>query len=307
MWPTSYIPTTWKWLNGFQGSSIWIFVGLTSWPPILANPSRNGRCCFGSECRAWLPNAFGPTRGFQEMWRHLLWINYFRRKEIRDVFPSLPLRAPMGKPQPAGWLPILPKWTDTGWDIPPVMGSISKTVCSWKAIVPDLPVPNLYWRIPRSILQYWNVPAGGLLRAGLGFHYCDVGIVTNVEADHLGLKGIHTVEQLAKGKKGHSETVLPMVTPSSNADDDLVYDMRRTVSCNVALFSMDEDNPRIQAPTTTWGYHSRIWKTGSSPFVGRLENAHHESRANTTYLWWSRHLHDQECFGSRAGSPRTWH
>ena len=32
-----------------------------------------------------------------------------------------------------------------------------------------------------------------------------------------------------------------------NADDDLVYDMRRTVKCNVALFSMDENNPRIQA------------------------------------------------------------
>jgi cyanophycin synthetase len=38
---------------------------------------------------------------------------------------------------------------------------------------------------------------GGLLRAGLGFKNCDVAIVTNVEADHLGLKGIHTIEQLA--------------------------------------------------------------------------------------------------------------
>src|SRR5690606_6543884 len=34
---------------------------------------------------------------------------------------------------------------------------------------------------------------GGLLRAGLGFKKCDVGIVTNVAADHLGLKGIHTI------------------------------------------------------------------------------------------------------------------
>jgi cyanophycin synthetase len=32
-----------------------------------------------------------------------------------------------------------------------------------------------------------------------------------------------------------------------NADDDLVYEMRRTVDCNVALFSMDENNPRIKA------------------------------------------------------------
>lgn len=88
---------------------------------------------------------------------------------------------------------------------------------------------------------------GGLLRAGLGFHKCDVGIVTNVEADHLGLKGIHTVEQLAKVKGVIPETVLPDGYAILNADDDLVYDMRRTVNCNVALFSMDEENPRIQA------------------------------------------------------------
>ncbi|MBW2938602.1 cyanophycin synthetase [Aureisphaera sp. CAU 1614] len=88
---------------------------------------------------------------------------------------------------------------------------------------------------------------GGLLRAGLGFHKCDVGIVTNVEADHLGLKGIHTIEQLAKVKGVIPETVLPDGYAILNADDDLVYDMRRTVNCNVALFSMDEENPRIQA------------------------------------------------------------
>lgn len=88
---------------------------------------------------------------------------------------------------------------------------------------------------------------GGLLRAGLGFHKCDVGIVTNVEADHLGLKGIHTIEQLAKVKGVIPETVLPDGYAILNADDDLVYDMRRTVTCNVALFSMDEENPRIQA------------------------------------------------------------
>lgn len=88
---------------------------------------------------------------------------------------------------------------------------------------------------------------GGLLRAGLGFKKCDIGIVTNVAADHLGLKGIHTIEQLAKVKGVIPETVLPNGYAILNADDDLVYDMRRTVNCNVALFSMDESNPRIKA------------------------------------------------------------
>lgn len=88
---------------------------------------------------------------------------------------------------------------------------------------------------------------GGLLRAGLGFKKCDVGIVTNVAADHLGLKGIHTIEQLAKVKGVIPETVLPDGYAILNADDDLVYDMRRSITCNLALFSMDEENPRIKA------------------------------------------------------------
>lgn len=88
---------------------------------------------------------------------------------------------------------------------------------------------------------------GGLLRAGLGFKKCDVGIVTNVAADHLGLKGINTIEQLAKVKGVIPETVLPDGHAILNADDDLVYDMRRSVNCNVALFSMNENNPRIKA------------------------------------------------------------
>ena len=102
---------------------------------------------------------------------------------------------------------------------------------------------------------------GGLLRAGLGFHYCDVGIVTNVAADHLGLKGIHTIEQLAKVKGVIPETVLPSGYAVLNADDDLVYDMRKSVNCNVALFSMDEDNPRIKAMQKLGGI-SAIYENG---------------------------------------------
>ncbi len=100
---------------------------------------------------------------------------------------------------------------------------------------------------PTVNLAILECARGGLLRAGLGFKKCDIGIVTNVAADHLGLKGIHTIEQLAKVKGVIPETVLPDGYAILNADDDLVYEMRRTVDCNVALFSMDENNPRIKA------------------------------------------------------------
>jgi cyanophycin synthetase len=100
---------------------------------------------------------------------------------------------------------------------------------------------------PTVNLAVLECARGGLLRAGLGFKNCDIGIVTNVAADHLGLKGIHTVEQLSKVKAVIPETVLPSGYAILNADDDLVYEMRRGVNCNVALFSLNENNPRIKA------------------------------------------------------------
>jgi cyanophycin synthetase len=100
---------------------------------------------------------------------------------------------------------------------------------------------------PTVNLAVLECARGGLLRAGLGFKKCDTAIVTNVAADHLGLKGIHTIEQLGKVKAVVPETVLPDGYAILNADDDLVYEMRRGLECNVALFSLNENNPRIKA------------------------------------------------------------
>jgi cyanophycin synthetase len=87
---------------------------------------------------------------------------------------------------------------------------------------------------------------GGILKAGLAFQNCDVAIVTNVAADHMGLGGINTLEQMAKVKAVVPETVFPHGYAILNADDDLVYGMKETLKCNIALFSMDENNPRIK-------------------------------------------------------------
>jgi len=102
---------------------------------------------------------------------------------------------------------------------------------------------------------------GGMLRAGLGFHKCDIGIVTNIAADHLGLKGINTIEQLAKVKGVIPETVLPNGHAILNADDDLVYEMRKNVESKVALFSMDEESKRIKKHSANGGI-SAIYENG---------------------------------------------
>ncbi len=88
---------------------------------------------------------------------------------------------------------------------------------------------------------------GGILKAGLAFQNSEVAIVTNVAADHMGLGGIHTLDAMAKVKAVVPETVFPHGYAVLNADDDLVYRMKDDLKCNIALFSMDENNPRIKA------------------------------------------------------------
>jgi len=87
---------------------------------------------------------------------------------------------------------------------------------------------------------------GGILRAGLGFHHCDVAVVTNVAEDHLGLQGIDTIEKLAKVKAVATQTVLPNGYVVLNADDDLVFAMGKDLVCKIALFSMHENNAKIK-------------------------------------------------------------
>jgi cyanophycin synthetase len=87
---------------------------------------------------------------------------------------------------------------------------------------------------------------GGILKSGLAFQHCEVAVVTNVAADHIGLGGIHNVQQMAKVKAVVPETVFPHGYAVLNADDDLVYAMKDGLKCNIALFSMDENNPRIK-------------------------------------------------------------
>lgn len=94
---------------------------------------------------------------------------------------------------------------------------------------------------------------GGILKNGLAFQQCDVAIITNVAADHMGLGGINTVEQMADVKAVVAETVAPQGFAVLNADDDLVYKIKDRLKCNIALFSMDENNPRIKAHCSKGG------------------------------------------------------
>jgi cyanophycin synthetase len=87
---------------------------------------------------------------------------------------------------------------------------------------------------------------GGIIRSGLGFDRCDVGVVMNVAADHLGLKDVNTLEDLARVKSVVPRAVSRRGYAVLNAEDDLVYKMRELTDGHVVLFSMDENNKNIR-------------------------------------------------------------
>ncbi len=87
---------------------------------------------------------------------------------------------------------------------------------------------------------------GGILRAGLGFGQCDIGIITNVAADHLGLKDINSLEDMARVKSIVVEAVMPSGYALLNADDENVSNMAKGLNCKIAYFSMDEKNPLVK-------------------------------------------------------------
>jgi cyanophycin synthetase len=87
---------------------------------------------------------------------------------------------------------------------------------------------------------------GGILRSGLGFDRCNVAVVTNVASDHLGLKGVHTLAELARVKAVVPQAVLPNGASVLNADNQWTVEMARTARGELIFFSMDEENPIIR-------------------------------------------------------------
>ncbi|HEX5904247.1 MAG TPA: cyanophycin synthetase, partial [Actinomycetota bacterium] len=98
---------------------------------------------------------------------------------------------------------------------------------------------------PRVDFAVFETARGGILREGLGYGKNDVGVVLNVTGDHLGLKGIDTIEQLAAVKQVVVEAVPKTGWAVLNADDPLVTDMRKACSGSVILFSMQEKNELV--------------------------------------------------------------
>ncbi|WP_225421120.1 cyanophycin synthetase [Sphingomonas parva] len=93
-------------------------------------------------------------------------------------------------------------------------------------------------RDPTVEVAVLETARGGLLREGLAFSQADIGIATNVTADHLGLKGIATVEDLASVKQVVVESVRRSGHSILNADDPLTVRMARRAGGRIIWFSL---------------------------------------------------------------------
>ncbi|HYN89670.1 MAG TPA: cyanophycin synthetase, partial [Ardenticatenaceae bacterium] len=93
-------------------------------------------------------------------------------------------------------------------------------------------------RDPTVDVAVLETARGGILREGLGFSECDIGLVTNVQPDHLGLKGIDTIEDLAWVKSVVVEAVHRNGTSILNADDRMCVSMRRRAGGRIGYFSL---------------------------------------------------------------------
>ena len=99
---------------------------------------------------------------------------------------------------------------------------------------------------PSVDMAVFETARGGILRAGLGFDYCDVAVVTNIgDGDHLGLADINTPEELAKVKRCIVEAVAPKGHAILNASDPLVVPMAAHCPGEVIFFAVDSNNPVI--------------------------------------------------------------
>jgi len=84
---------------------------------------------------------------------------------------------------------------------------------------------------------------GGILKRGLAYDHCDVAVVLNVSADHLGLDGVDTIEQLAKVKAVVAQRATRAVV--LNAEDNYCVEMADTLSDGVEViyFALDAEDP----------------------------------------------------------------
>ncbi|CAM2822163.1 MULTISPECIES: cyanophycin synthetase [Dermacoccus] len=99
---------------------------------------------------------------------------------------------------------------------------------------------------PRVDFAILEVARGGILREGLGYDRNDIAVVTNIQNDHLGMRGVKSLKDLADVKQVVVEAVPRDGFAVLNADDPYVRRMRHVCRGTIVWFSMDAPDSRVR-------------------------------------------------------------
>ena len=121
---------------------------------------------------------------------------------------------------------------------------------------------------------------GGILRAGMGFRYSDVSACLNIAADHLGLKGVETVEDLAEVKR----VVVEIARDAAvlNADDPLCLQMADYCTAEKLCYvTMNRNHPIVREHIKAGGT-ALVLEQGIN---GNMITVYDEHGHNIPLLW----------------------
>ncbi|HWR60674.1 MAG TPA: cyanophycin synthetase [Clostridia bacterium] len=119
-------------------------------------------------------------------------------------------------------------------------------------------------RVDYAVLE---TARGGIVNRGLGYDAADVGIVTNITEDHLGLDDINTLEELAFVKSLVVEAVKETGYAVLNADDPYCLGMRERIRSNIILYSISADNEAVKQHIADGGI--AVYSDGGTIFINK--------------------------------------
>lgn len=100
-------------------------------------------------------------------------------------------------------------------------------------------------RDPTVDVAVLETARGGMVRSGMGYRHCDIGAVLNISADHLGLRGVDTLEDMARVKRLVVE--IARDTAVLNADDEHCLKMaEHTDAKNICYVTMHATHPLVK-------------------------------------------------------------
>ncbi|MFC4891960.1 cyanophycin synthetase [Pseudofrancisella aestuarii] len=129
-------------------------------------------------------------------------------------------------------------------------------------------------RDPTVEMAILETARGGLVRSGMGYDYCNVGACLNIASDHLGLKGVNTLEDLAKVKSVVVEAAKDVAV--LNADDPHCLKMSAKVTAkNIFYVTMNPEHALVRQHIRAGGKAVVIEKGVNGDMITIFDNHIH--------------------------------